>query len=193
MVTKKPKGLGRGLEALLGPKVEATNAGTPAAESGTPMMMALEQMVAAYVRLYGDPGFDLTALDDMLVGNTGLVYSPESETSPARILADFAKEHEELEYKGGIMDGAALDPDGFRCVQADHDPIHPRCDPMCGPQGDDDHGEQRGRHRPGCRLRQQCPRPSGQVRDQRRDADRDCGQDSPEQQARGRPDVGAFS
>ena len=26
---------------------------------------ALEQMVAAYVRLYGDPGFDLTALDDM--------------------------------------------------------------------------------------------------------------------------------
>ena len=46
MVTKKPKGLGRGLEALLGPKVEATNAGTPAAESGTPMMMALEQMVA---------------------------------------------------------------------------------------------------------------------------------------------------
>ena len=46
MVTKKPKGLGRGLEALLGPKVEATNAGTPAAESGTPMMMALDQMVA---------------------------------------------------------------------------------------------------------------------------------------------------
>ncbi len=46
MVTKKPKGLGRGLEALLGPKVEATNAGTPAAESGTPMMMALDNMVA---------------------------------------------------------------------------------------------------------------------------------------------------
>jgi ParB family chromosome partitioning protein len=46
MVTKKPKGLGRGLEALLGPKVDTTDAGTPAAESGTPMMMALEQMVA---------------------------------------------------------------------------------------------------------------------------------------------------
>ena len=46
MVTKKPKGLGRGLEALLGPKVDTPNAGTPAAESGTPMMMALEQMVA---------------------------------------------------------------------------------------------------------------------------------------------------
>jgi ParB family chromosome partitioning protein len=46
MVTKKPKGLGRGLEALLGPKVDTTDAGTPAAESGTPMMMALDNMVA---------------------------------------------------------------------------------------------------------------------------------------------------
>ena len=46
MVTKKPKGLGRGLEALLGPKVETAEAGVPAAESGTPMMMALDQMVA---------------------------------------------------------------------------------------------------------------------------------------------------
>jgi ParB family chromosome partitioning protein len=46
MVTKKPKGLGRGLEALLGPKVETLDAATPAAESGTPMMMALDNMVA---------------------------------------------------------------------------------------------------------------------------------------------------
>jgi ParB family chromosome partitioning protein len=46
MVTKKPKGLGRGLEALLGPKVDTTDTGTPAAESGTPMMMALDNMVA---------------------------------------------------------------------------------------------------------------------------------------------------
>jgi ParB family chromosome partitioning protein len=46
MVTKKPKGLGRGLEALLGPKVETPDGGTPAAESGTPMMMSIDQMVA---------------------------------------------------------------------------------------------------------------------------------------------------
>ena len=43
MVTKKPKGLGRGLEALLGPKVEDSPA-MPA--DGTPMLMPLEQMVA---------------------------------------------------------------------------------------------------------------------------------------------------
>ena len=46
MVTKKPKGLGRGLEALLGPQVVASEAGDASAETGTPMMMALEQMVA---------------------------------------------------------------------------------------------------------------------------------------------------
>ena len=46
MVTKKPKGLGRGLEALLGPKVESADSAASAAESGTPMMMALDSMVA---------------------------------------------------------------------------------------------------------------------------------------------------
>ena len=46
MVTKKPKGLGRGLEALLGPKVETPDNVASAAESGTPMMMSLDSMVA---------------------------------------------------------------------------------------------------------------------------------------------------
>ena len=43
MVTKKPKGLGRGLEALLGPKVEDVPA---LADSGTPTQLKLDQMVA---------------------------------------------------------------------------------------------------------------------------------------------------
>ena len=46
MVTKKPKGLGRGLEALLGPKVDSADTGPIAADSGTPMMMSLDSMVA---------------------------------------------------------------------------------------------------------------------------------------------------
>ncbi len=43
MVTKKPKGLGRGLDALLGPSTPAADGGatTPA---GTPMMLALDDM-----------------------------------------------------------------------------------------------------------------------------------------------------
>ncbi len=46
MVTKKPKGLGRGLEALLGPKVEVVEGAAAASEAGTPMLMALDNMVA---------------------------------------------------------------------------------------------------------------------------------------------------
>ena len=46
MVTKKPKGLGRGLEALLGPKVQDTPAASNAANTGVPTLLKLEQMVA---------------------------------------------------------------------------------------------------------------------------------------------------
>jgi ParB family chromosome partitioning protein len=46
MVTKKPKGLGRGLEALLGPKVQDAPDTASYAESGLPSQLKLEQMVA---------------------------------------------------------------------------------------------------------------------------------------------------
>jgi ParB family chromosome partitioning protein len=46
MVTKKPKGLGRGLEALLGPKVEEAPNTASYAESGLPSQLKLDQMVA---------------------------------------------------------------------------------------------------------------------------------------------------
>jgi ParB family chromosome partitioning protein len=45
MVTKKPKGLGRGLEALLGPKVAEKTQQAQAAEAGLPSTLALDQMV----------------------------------------------------------------------------------------------------------------------------------------------------
>jgi ParB family chromosome partitioning protein len=45
MVTKKPKGLGRGLEALLGPKVEDSPAAA-SAETGLPSQLNVDQMVA---------------------------------------------------------------------------------------------------------------------------------------------------
>ena len=46
MVTKKPKGLGRGLEALLGPKVDDSVAAQTAAAEGQPSTLPLSQMVA---------------------------------------------------------------------------------------------------------------------------------------------------
>ena len=45
MVTKKPKGLGRGLEALLGPKVDDSTAAQQAAAQGLPTTLPLSQMV----------------------------------------------------------------------------------------------------------------------------------------------------
>lgn len=44
MVTKKPKGLGRGLDALLGPTLASSGEGDAATPAGTPMMLALEAM-----------------------------------------------------------------------------------------------------------------------------------------------------
>jgi ParB family chromosome partitioning protein len=46
MVTKKTKGLGRGLEALLGPKVDDSVAAKNAAAEGLPNTLLLSQMVA---------------------------------------------------------------------------------------------------------------------------------------------------
>ena len=45
MVTKKPKGLGRGLEALLGPKVDVQTEQAQAAEAGLPSTLSLDEMV----------------------------------------------------------------------------------------------------------------------------------------------------
>ncbi len=57
-----------------------------------------------------------TELDDLLVGPTALTLIKGDAVIAAKAIADFAKEHEELEYKGGIMDGAALDPEGFQVI-----------------------------------------------------------------------------
>ncbi len=58
-------------------------------------------------RAFNDRG--ISALDDYLVGNTGLVFSPSSETAPAKILADFAKENEKLKVKAAVLDGRLFD------------------------------------------------------------------------------------
>ena len=47
MVTKKPKGLGRGLEALLGPKVEEKVEQAQAVQAGLPSALPLTELVHA--------------------------------------------------------------------------------------------------------------------------------------------------
>src|SRR6266568_4175837 len=51
----------------------------------------------------------ITQLDDHLVGPTGLVYSPVDEMVPARVLTEFAKEHEKPRIKAAVLDGRLFD------------------------------------------------------------------------------------
>ncbi len=55
-------------------------------------------------------------LDDLLVGPTALTLIKGDPVTAAKTIADFSKEHDVLSYKGGIMDGAALDADGFQAI-----------------------------------------------------------------------------
>ena len=65
-------------------------------------------------RAAADAGTD--SIDELLVGPTALTLIHGDAVIAAKAIADFAREHDELEYKGGIMDGATLDPEGFNVI-----------------------------------------------------------------------------
>ena len=65
-------------------------------------------------RAAADAGTD--EIDELLVGPTALTLISGDPVIAAKAIADFAKVHDELAYKGGIMDGAALDPEGFAVI-----------------------------------------------------------------------------
>ncbi|WP_405098329.1 50S ribosomal protein L10 [Oceanobacillus sp. FSL H7-0719] len=54
---------------------------------------------------------ELNDLNDVLVGPTAIAFSKDDVVAPARIINNFAKEHEALEIKGGVIEGevATLD------------------------------------------------------------------------------------
>ena len=54
---------------------------------------------------------ELEILKDHLKGPTALVMGPESQTEPAKVVVDFAKDNEALTIKGGMVDGQFLVPD----------------------------------------------------------------------------------
>ena len=51
-------------------------------------------------------GFD--ELDPILNGPTSLAISMTDEVAPAKVIADFAKDNEQLEIKAGFLDGKVL-------------------------------------------------------------------------------------
>ncbi len=48
---------------------------------------------------------ELTDLNDALVGPNAIAFGGEDVVAPAKILNDFAKEHEALEIKAGVIEG----------------------------------------------------------------------------------------
>lgn len=48
---------------------------------------------------------ELSELADTLVGPTAVAFSKDDVIAPAKIISKFAKEHEALEIKGGVIEG----------------------------------------------------------------------------------------
>lgn len=48
---------------------------------------------------------ELNELNDLLVGPNAIAFSKDDVVAPARILNNFAKDHEALEIKGGVIEG----------------------------------------------------------------------------------------
>lgn len=52
---------------------------------------------------------DTTVLKDHLKGPTAMMFGPESQVDPAKLVVEFAKENKAMEIKGGYVDGQYLD------------------------------------------------------------------------------------
>jgi large subunit ribosomal protein L10 len=48
-------------------------------------------------------------IDDHLVGNTALVYNEDDVIGLAKLIRDFAKEHDSFKFKAGVVEGRAID------------------------------------------------------------------------------------
>ena len=55
-------------------------------------------------------------IDDLLQGPIALTLIKGDAVVAAKTITTFTKEHEVLEYRGGVMDGAPLDSDGFQAI-----------------------------------------------------------------------------
>ena len=65
-------------------------------------------------RAVADAGTE--GVDELLVGPTALTLIKGDAVVAAKAIATFTREHQVLEYKGGLMDGEALDADSFQAI-----------------------------------------------------------------------------
>ena len=57
-----------------------------------------------------------TALEDLLDGPIALTFVKGDAVVAAKAIATFGRQHNVLEYRGGLMDGEALEPDQFQAI-----------------------------------------------------------------------------
>jgi len=57
---------------------------------------------------------NITGLEQYLEGPNGFAFGYDDPVAPAKVLADFAKTHDELVIKGGLLTGKAIDAAGVR-------------------------------------------------------------------------------
>lgn len=58
----------------------------------------------------------IDGLDEFLVGPTAVATSNEDVVAPAKVIAGFAKEHQALEIKVGVMEGSAISAEEVNTV-----------------------------------------------------------------------------
>lgn len=61
-------------------------------------------------------GTDFAQLDQNLEGPTAVAFGIEDATAPARVLAEFAKTCEKLEFKAGVVEGTYYDAKGIQVI-----------------------------------------------------------------------------
>ncbi|ACL68868.1 50S ribosomal protein L10 [Halothermothrix orenii] len=59
---------------------------------------------------------EIEEINEVLVGPTAIAFGIEDAVSPAKVLVDFAKEHEELEIKGGVLNGEVIDDEKIKSL-----------------------------------------------------------------------------
>lgn len=59
---------------------------------------------------------ELTGLNESLTGPNAIAFSTEDVVAPAKILNDFAKKHEALEIKAGVIEGNVASADEIKAL-----------------------------------------------------------------------------
>lgn len=59
---------------------------------------------------------ELTGVNEQLVGPTAIAFSYDEVVAPAKIISDFAKKHEALEIKAGIIEGQVASVEEVKAI-----------------------------------------------------------------------------